>query len=98
MWHARYSEVMPLPSIGTITATVVGVSSASIHGDVYYDALVVPEGTPLSPEASEDEIRAVAQHVRVPNHLLGSGGPPRPGERLGLTFLLGQLSGLKRGH
>ncbi|MFM9957538.1 MAG: hypothetical protein ACKVZJ_05655 [Phycisphaerales bacterium] len=78
--------------IGTFEGTVVGVAPASIHGDVYYDLLLWPAGSPTPDD--EAAIRAGAVHARVPSHLC-KGVSPRAGQRLRLTMLLGQVSGVE---
>ncbi len=85
---------MSLPLMGTFEGTVVGVAPVSIHGDVYYDVLLWPAGSPV-PE-DEASIRSGATHARVPSHLC-DGQPPRPGQRLRLAMLLGQVSGVRAG-
>lgn len=78
-----------LPLIGPFEGTVVGSAPASIHGDIYHDVLLLPAGMPMPP--TEEAIRAAAVHARVPSHLCPR--PPRPGDQVRLTMLMGQVSG-----
>ena len=86
----------PVPTFGTIEGTIVGVSPASIHGDIYYDVLILPFGSPLAEHLSEAAIRDASCHARIPSHLLGGGPIPSPGDRVRLTILLGQVQGYAR--
>lgn len=88
-----------LPMIGTFEGTVVGVAPASIHGDVYFDVLVFPNPPGTGLPENEDELRAGSAHARLPAHVCSGLGPdraPRPGMRLRLTMLMGQVSGAAR--
>lgn len=85
-----------LPMIGTFEGVVVGVAPASIHGDVYYDVLLLPCGEGNAPvPRDEAEIRAGSVHARVPSHVMEGGRSPRAGERLRLKVLMGQVSGVE---
>lgn len=73
-----------LPMIGAITATVIDVTTVSIHGDAYYDTL----------------IQTAAQHgtnqghkLRVPLHACAElpNSKPEPGQRLAIQLLMGQV-------
>lgn len=80
---------MGLPLIGSFEGTVVGSAPASIHGDTYFDVLLVPAGTAMPQD--EAAVRAVAVHARLPSHLCPA--PPRSGARVRLTLLMGQVTG-----
>jgi len=85
-----YADPMAsLPLIGDFNGTVVGVGAASIHGDRYYDLLLVPGGAPMP--TGEAAIRAAAVHARLPAHLCPR--LPAPGDRVKLSMLLGQVQG-----
>lgn len=84
-----------LPMIGCFEGVVVGVAPASIHGDVYFDLLLWPAGSGGSAvPADEAAVRAGSVHARVPSHLCEGGASPRTGQRLRLTVLMGQVSGV----
>lgn len=85
--------------IGTFEGIVVGVAPASIHGDLYFDLLLWPFGEGVAAggagvPSDEASIRAGAVHARVASHLMVGGRSPRGGERLRLTVLMGQVSGV----
>ena len=86
----------PVPTFGTLEGTIVGVSPASIHGDIYYDALILPVDSAPAEQLSEADIRDASWHARIPSHLLGGGPIPSPGDRVRLTILLGQVQGYTR--
>ena len=74
---------MPPPMIGNWSVEVKAVRPFTIHGDLYYE-LQVPN--PDNPQ----QLTA----LRVPEHAIQ--GPPRVGEKLTLTFLMGQVTSAKR--
>ena len=72
------------PMIGEWVVEVRSVRPFTIHGDLYFEIHVVePDGA--------GQITA----VRVPQHAIV--GEPREGERLTLSFLMGQVTGATRG-
>lgn len=73
--------------IGSARARVYQVTPVDIHGDRYFDAVVV-----LGEDTSQPPTQGV--RVRIPLHLCKE--PPRPGEVLTLSFLMGQVSGVQR--
>ena len=74
---------MPLPLLGPATVTILRSTPFAIHGDPYFELHVQQlDGTDQS-------------IVRVPKHAI-TGADPRQGERVELTFLMGQVTALKR--
>ena len=76
-------RLMPLPLFGPLDVLVHAVRPFAIHGDMYYELQVTPVNDPGDASA-----------LRLANHLLSP--PPRAGERLTLTFLMGQVTGARR--
>lgn len=74
-----------LPMAGSLSVTVLEVAHVSIHGDRYLDLLVQ---TPEQVELNQ------ASKVRVPWHALADAQPPTPGQRVVITFLMQQVTGL----
>ena len=74
---------MQLPMVGTLTVEVLGARAFTIHGDLYYEIHVE------NPEAPDQVIG-----IRVPQHAIE--GAPAAGEKLVLTFLMGQVTEAKR--
>jgi hypothetical protein len=74
---------MPPPMIGSWSVEVMGVRPFTIHGDLYFEVVVE------EPEAAGRMIG-----LRVPQHAID--GEPRVGERLVVTFLMGQVTQAKR--
>ncbi len=69
---------MPLPMIGTWTVVVNAVRPFAIHGDAYLELHV-------------SHLQDGSSHVvRVPQHAAVS--PLAAGERVSLTFLMGQVT------
>ena len=75
-----------LPLAGSIEAVVLGVASASIHGDVYFD---------LTLQTDEQAQSNRAMQVRAPQHACEGGTPPRPGLRVRVSFLMQQVTGVE---
>lgn len=73
---------MPPPLIGDWTVQVKAVRPFTIHGDLYYELLV----------AQPDQLES-AITIRVPQHAVPS--QPTPGDKLVLTFLMGQVTGAR---
>ncbi len=69
--------------VGAWTVEVIGASPYEIHGDKYFELHVV---------RTDDPERLILA-VRVPQHALA--GPPTAGQRLTLTFLMGQVTGAR---
>jgi hypothetical protein len=67
--------------IGTWTVDVKAVRPFTIHGDLYYELHVT------RPEQPEQGLA-----IRVPQH--AAQAEPQPGQRLVLTFLMGQVTGV----
>jgi hypothetical protein len=74
---------MPPPMIGDWTVEVSAVRPFTIHGDLYYELHV-----------AELDSAGQMTAVRIPQHVIA--GEPRVGEKLTLTFLMGQVTGAKR--
>ena len=70
---------MSPPMMGSWTVEVKSVRPFTIHGDLYFEVQV---------EEPESGGRVVA--LRVPQHAIE--GEPRVGERLVVTFLMGQVT------
>lgn len=71
------------PMIGTWNVEVFGVRPYTIHGDLYYELQVK--------RLDADESHGYA--VRVPQHAAAQ--QPNVGDRLTLTFLMGQVTSAK---
>jgi hypothetical protein len=69
--------------IGPWCVEVRAVRPFTIHGDVYCELHVLADDDPTQITA-----------VRVPQHAVDA--QPEPGDRLTLTFLMGQVTGAKR--
>ena len=74
---------MPPPMIGDWLVQVRAVRPFTIHGDLYYE---------LHVSEAADATRVIS--VRVPQHAIE--GEPQVGEKLTLTFLMGQVTSAKR--
>ncbi len=90
MGNTLVSPALPLPPMlpiaGSIEAVLVQVTSASIHGDVYFDLV-------LQTDDMAQEDRAV--QVRAPQHAVEGGAPPEVGSRLRVSFLMQQVTGVE---
>jgi len=73
-----------LPVVGSWTVRVNGVKPFAIHGDRYYELLIT----------RVDDASATEMIVRIPEHV--SNQPPRAGERVTISFLMGQITSLQR--
>jgi hypothetical protein len=69
--------------IGNWSVEVKGVRPFTIHGDVYYEIHVV------NPENAGQLVA-----LRVPEHAVQ--GAPQVGDKLKLTFLMGQVTSARR--
>ena len=74
---------MQPPMIGSWDVTVHRVRPFQIHGDLYYELQI----------ARDDAPEAIVA-VRVPEH--ATEGVPQAGDRLSLTFLMGQVTAAKK--
>ena len=70
------------PMVGTWTVQVHAVRPFTIHGDLYYELLVTRTDDPAAGDAGFQ--------LRVPQHAIA--GEPTIGQRLTLTFLMGQVT------
>ena len=72
---------MQTPLFGSWAVEVLGVRPYAIHGDQYYELNVVKEGegTPFV--------------LKVPVHAVA--GEPKHGQKLKVTFLMGQVTSAK---
>ena len=75
---------MTPPMIGAWTVEVRGVRPFTIHGDLYYELHVV----------RTDEPSGQLLALRVPQHAINR--EPAAGERLEISFLMGQVTSAKR--
>jgi hypothetical protein len=73
---------MSFPIIGDVAVQVHQVKPYAIHGDLYYQLIV----TRVDDAASEMGSIAVPQHAAQ--------SPPQPGDRLTVTFLMGQVTAI----
>jgi hypothetical protein len=69
--------------LGSWSVEVRGVRPFTIHGDLYYELHVVRT------EEGSGQLLA----LRVPQHAVQ--GEPAPGQRLTVTFLMGQVTAAK---
>jgi hypothetical protein len=74
---------MQTPMVGSWSVEVKAVKPFTIHGDLYYELHVVRMDDPIS------QLLA----IRVPQHAVGR--PPEAGQKLSVTFLMGQVTGAK---
>jgi hypothetical protein len=74
---------MPPPMIGNWSVEVKAVRPFTIHGDLYYELHVI------NPDNAQQLMA-----LRVPQHAIE--GVPTAGEKLTLTFLMGQVTQAKR--
>lgn len=72
---------MPPPLIGDWTVEIKSVRPFTIHGDLYYELHV----------AEPDQPQLTA--IRVPQHAIPA--QPAPGDKIVLTFLMGQVTGAR---
>ena len=77
------SQIQP-PMIGTWDVQVLASRPFTIHGDLYYE---------LQARRIEEQSNN-AYVLRVPQHAVQS--PPQMGEKLRLTFLMGQITAAQR--
>ena len=77
------SQVQP-PMIGQWNVLVHAVRPYTIHSDLYYELQVS--------RLDEDGTKGYA--LRIPEH--AAARMPNPGDRLTLTFLMGQVTSAKR--
>jgi hypothetical protein len=71
---------MNAPMVGSWVVEVRAVRPFTIHGDLYYELHAV----------RTDEPAAQVFALRVPQH--ATRGVPQPGDRLTITFLMGQVT------
>lgn len=69
-----------LPMVGEWGVEVTAVRPFTIHGDLYYELIVV---------RADDAARETLA-IRVPRHAVSTA--PNPGDKLTLTFLMGQVT------
>lgn len=74
---------MQTPMVGSWSVEVKGVKPFTIHGDLYYELHVTRLDDPAN------QLLA----IRVPQHAVSQ--PPEVGQRLAVTFLMGQVTGAK---
>ncbi len=70
--------------VGTWAVAVEGVRPFTIHGDLYYELHV------RRLDGASEELLA----LRVPQH--ATSGEPKAGDRLTITFLMGQVTAADR--
>jgi hypothetical protein len=73
---------MQLPMTGSWTVEVKAVRPFTIHGDIYWELAVKRIDAP-----AEDVLLRVPQHAAKIE--------PAPGQRISVTFLMGQVTGIK---
>ena len=79
---------MNAPMVGTWSVEVRGVQPYTIHGDLYYDLYVLRTDEPVPPA------RSFPLRLAHPQHAAES--EPQIGDRLVVTFLMGQVTGVKK--
>ena len=75
---------MNAPMVGSWSVRVNEVRPFTIHGDLYYELHV----TRLEADPSGDLA------IRVPQHAVAT--IPKPGDKLSITFLMGQVTTAKQ--
>ncbi len=80
---------MIVPFAGSLKGTVRSVSMVSIHGDIYADVLLEPDG------AVAEAGKVAVLPIRVPTHAMHAGTPPREGARIEVSFLMQQVTGVR---
>ena len=74
---------MQTPMVGSWSVEVKAVKPFAIHGDLYYELHVVRLDDPVN------QLLA----IRVPRHAIAQ--TPEAGQRLAVTFLMGQVTAAK---
>lgn len=74
---------MTPPMVGSWLVEVRAVRPYAIHGDLYFELHVL----------RADEPAGSLVVLRIPQH--AADGEPAPGQRLRVTFLMGQVTGAK---
>jgi hypothetical protein len=74
---------MTTPMMGAWPVEVRAVKPFTIHGDLYYELHVVRTDVPAETMTA----------LRVPQH--ATAGEPKVGDRLKVTFLMGQVTGAR---
>jgi hypothetical protein len=74
---------MTTPMMGAWTVEVRAVKPFTIHGDLYYELHVIRTDVPAD----------TMTVLRVPQH--ATAGEPKVGDRLNVTFLMGQVTGTR---
>lgn len=80
---------MNAPMVGSWSVEVRDVQTFTIHGDLYYELRVLRSDEP-APAGSAAPLYV----FRVPQHAAQSA--PQPGDRLVVTFLMGQVTGVRK--
>jgi hypothetical protein len=75
-----YGLAMNTPMVGSWSVEVKDVRPFTIHGDLYYELDVV----------QLDDRGGTVLAVRVPQHAVS--GVPKPGDKLAISFLMGQVT------
>ena len=74
---------MNAPMVGSWSVEVKAVNPFAIHGDLYYELIV---------HRLDDPSKATLA-LRVPRHAVT--GTPQPGDKLAVSFLMGQFTAAK---
>jgi hypothetical protein len=74
---------MNAPMVGSWSVEVKDVRPYTIHGDLYYELDAV----------RLDDAGSTVLTVRLPQHAVS--GLPKPGDKLAITFLMGQVTAAK---
>jgi hypothetical protein len=77
---------MNVPMMGSWQVQVHAVHPFQIHGDQYYELHVIRTDDPA--------VAGQIVSIKVPQHALSS-SPPERGQRLVVTFLMGQVTGAR---
>ena len=79
---------MDAPMVGSWSVEVQAVRPFTIHGDLYYELHVVRTDEPSAQPPGQ------LLALRVPQH--AADGQPSPGDRLNVSFLMGQVTAAVR--
>jgi hypothetical protein len=76
-----------VPMVGSWTVRVIAVRPYAIHGDLYFELRVARTDAPVPAGSS--------LVMKVPQHAVAGGAEPQPGQVLAVTFLMGQVTGVR---
>jgi hypothetical protein len=85
---------MNAPMVGSWLVEVRACRPYTIHGDLYYEIHAVRTDEDAGPDPGADAGARPLFGLRVPQH--ATDGPPQPGDRLRVVFLMGQVTSAKK--